>query len=45
MRYNYNRQVSPPAPFVHVTIAVPGEIASLQDQPAQLDCAADRSVK
>ena len=44
MRYNYNRQVSPPAPFVHVTIAAPGENSSLQDLPAQVDCAADRSV-
>jgi hypothetical protein len=44
MRYNYNRQLSPPAPFVHVTLAAPGDSNAVDDVPAQLDTAADRSV-
>jgi len=44
IRYRYNNQVSPPAPFVHVTIRRPGDVASAQDFPAQLDTAADMTV-
>jgi hypothetical protein len=44
IRYGYNQQVQPPAPFVHVTLRCPETGKSLADVPAQLDCAADRSV-
>ena len=44
-RYNYNRQISPPAPFVHVTISRPDNAgAAAINVPAQLDSAADISV-
>jgi hypothetical protein len=41
IRYKYNQQVSPPAPFVHVTIRRPIDETSVQDLPAQIDTAAD----
>jgi hypothetical protein len=44
IRYGYNQQVQPPAPFVHVTIRCPETGANAADVPAQLDCAADRTV-
>ena len=44
IRYKYNSQVTPPAPFVHVTIRTSDRAKELPDQPAQLDCAADRTV-
>jgi hypothetical protein len=44
IRYAYNRQVEPSAPFVHVSLRRPGEASSLDDVPAQLDTAADRTV-
>jgi len=45
VRYNYNRQVVPPAPFVHVTISRPNDsTVSAADLPAQLDTGADFSV-
>lgn len=44
VRYNYNRQVSPPAPFVHVSIRPPNEGSAEAVIPAQLDTAADLSV-
>jgi predicted aspartyl protease len=44
IRYRYNQQVSPPAPFVHLTIRRPGDEASVQDLPAQIDTAADMTV-
>lgn len=40
-RYNYNQQVSPPAPFVHVTVRHPQADTSIVDLPAQIDTAAD----
>ena len=43
-RYNYNRQMSPPAPFVHVQIGIPSNDSVTRELPAQLDCAADRTV-
>jgi predicted aspartyl protease len=44
IRYSYNQQITPPAPFVHVTIQPPeGAIAS-SDLPALLDTAADITV-
>jgi len=45
VRYNYNRQVSPPAPFVYAAISRPNDSAiSVTDLPAQLDTGADLSV-
>lgn len=44
IRYNDNRQVSPPAPFVHVGIRHPQLDEGFEDCPAQLDCAADFTV-
>jgi hypothetical protein len=43
-RYRYNQQVSPPAPFVHVTLSSRETGRQLVDLPAQLDSAADRTV-
>jgi hypothetical protein len=42
-RYRYNRQIDPPAPFVHVAIRRPVEPsgATVENVPAQLDTAAD----
>ena len=44
MRYNYNHQMTPPAPFVHVAVAPPTASNAVEQIPAQLDSAADRSV-
>ena len=44
MRYNYNRQLSPAAPFVHVRVAGPASVSAVEEIPAQLDSGADRSV-
>lgn len=44
IRYAYNRQIDPPAPFVHVALHRPGDGPSLDDLPAQIDTAADRTV-
>lgn len=44
IRYNYNRQVTPPAPFVHVSVHSPNLGAAASDLPALLDTAADVSV-
>jgi hypothetical protein len=44
VRYAYNQQVTPPAPFVHVSVRPPiGETAGVV-VPAQIDTAADLSV-
>ena len=43
-RYRYNQQVRPPAPFVYVGIASPGENSRLDDIAAQVDTAADITV-
>ena len=43
VRYNYNRQLDPPAPFVHVVLARPDGSGAVE-WPAQLDTGADRSV-
>src|SRR4051794_4057129 len=44
IRYAYNRQLSPPAPFVHVSVqSLAGD--SISDSlPAQIDTGADRTV-
>lgn len=44
IRYAYNRQVEPPAPFVHVSLRRPDGLRTMDDLPAQLDTAADRTV-
>jgi hypothetical protein len=44
IRYRYNQQVSPPAPFVHVTIRRPGDEALVRVLPAQMDTTADMTV-
>jgi len=42
--YTYNQQVTPPAPFVHVTIQPPDRRTAVSDLPALLDTAADITV-
>jgi len=44
IRYGYLAQLTPPAPFVNVTLTNPVSGGILRDLPAQLDCAADRTV-
>ena len=44
IRHAYNRQVDPPAPFVHVALRRPDNGPSLDNLPAQIDTAADRTV-
>jgi hypothetical protein len=44
IRYAYNRQVEPPAPFVHVTLLCADTGLSTNEIPALLDTAADRTV-
>jgi predicted aspartyl protease len=43
-RYNYNREHNPPAPFVYVTVRCPVTAKELEQVPAQVDTAADRTV-
>lgn len=45
VRYNYNRQLSPPAPFVNLTVSRPDGVSrSSTVVPAQIDTAADFTV-
>lgn len=44
IRYSYNRQLSPPAPFIHVTLRCIETGKEVTQMPAQLDTAADRTV-
>jgi len=44
IRYNYQTQLTPPAPFVYVTLRNPVTGALQRDVPAQLDIAADRTL-
>jgi len=44
IRYNYQSQLQPPAPFVYVTLRNPVTHAEQRDVPAQLDIAADRTL-
>jgi hypothetical protein len=44
IRYAYNRQVEPPAPFVHVALRCAETGQAVSDLPAQIDTAADRTV-
>lgn len=43
-RYRYNRQVTPPAPFVYVTVRLPGAEGPGVNYPAQIDTGASRSI-
>jgi hypothetical protein len=44
IRYAYNTQMQPPAPFVLIVLRDPVSGAEVRDAPAQLDSAADRTV-
>lgn len=44
IRYNYNQQIAPPAPVVHVTIRSPHQETAVSETPALLDTAADITV-
>jgi hypothetical protein len=44
IRYNYNAQLNPPAPFVLIVLRNPVDGRELRDVPAQLDVGADRTV-
>ena len=44
VRYAYNRQVTPPAPFVHVTVRAPYDGSPGVELPGQIDTGADLSV-
>jgi hypothetical protein len=39
IRYNYNQQLTPPAPFVHVTVRPPERGIAVSDLPALVDTA------
>jgi predicted aspartyl protease len=43
-RFRYNAQLQPPAPFVLVTLANPLTGAEVNNVPAQIDTAADRTL-
>ena len=44
IRYSYLPQLQPPAPFVYITLRNPVTGAEQRNVPAQLDCAADRTL-
>ena len=44
IRYAYNSQLQPPAPFALVTLRHPLTGAEVRDVPAQVDTAADRTL-
>jgi predicted aspartyl protease len=44
IRYTYNTQVQPPAPFVFLTLRNPADGRELQNVPAQIDLGADQTV-
>jgi predicted aspartyl protease len=44
MRYRYNQQVVPPAPYVHVILGRADASSSLPPVPALVDSGADRTV-
>lgn len=44
IRYRYNHQLSPPAPFVHVSLQGLEGTAAIADLPAQLDTSVDITV-
>ncbi len=44
IRYRYNTQLQPPAPFVHLLLRNPADGSELPAVPAQIDTAADLTV-
>ena len=44
MRYTYNRQLEPPAPFIHVSLKCLETGKSVENLPALIDTGADRTV-
>ena len=44
IRYRYNTQIQPAAPFVHLLLRNPANGRELTSAPAQIDSAADRTV-
>jgi hypothetical protein len=44
IRYSFNSQIKPPAPFVNVVLRHPLSGEEIRDVPAQLDTAADRTL-
>ena len=44
IRYGYNAQKQPPAPFVFITLSHPTSGAEARDVPAQLDTGADQTL-
>ncbi len=44
IRYRYNQQTKPPAPFVYGTFRNPADSTELRDVPGQIDTGADRTV-
>ena len=44
IRYRYQAQLRPPAPFVSVSLRNPATGQEVRDVPAQLDTAADRTL-
>jgi predicted aspartyl protease len=45
VRYNYNQQVSPPAPFIQLSVSRPDmDVGASASVPAQIDTAADFTV-
>jgi hypothetical protein len=44
IRYRYNTQIQPAAPFVHLLLRNPASGRELPSVPAQIDTAADRTV-
>ena len=44
IRYSYNSEIQPPAPFVYLNLRNPADGTELSQVPAQIDTAADRTV-
>lgn len=44
VRYRYASQLTPPAPFVNLTLTCPGTSIRVENLPAQIDTAADRTI-
>lgn len=44
VRYRYNEQVQPSAPFIYIGIAAPNESPAIEQVPALIDTGADITV-
>ena len=44
VRYAFNRQVTPAAPFVHLSVSAPSDGAPSVEVPARIDTGADVTV-